>query len=338
MPQIRTQPEDFVVEEIPLYPLSGEGEHTFLWIEKRLQNTDATARAIARAVGVAPRDIGYAGRKDLKAITRQHFSVPHLDPEQALALELPGAKVLRATRHGNKLRVGQLRGNSFEIRVRELAAGSLEAAQERLAELVCLGMPNRFGAQRFGRSGANAARGQEILLGQAKRLDRRQARFLLSALQSEVFNEVLSRRPLPLDELEKGDVATIHASGGSFVVEDLVAEAPRAAAFEISAAGPIFGTKLLAGAGAVAERERKVLEDLDVPPAEKWRLPRGISLRGARRPIRVSVAGATLEAINEEEAWLKAVLPAGSYVTVLLEEIFGEICEGASRADLGGTD
>jgi len=334
MVRIRVEPEDFVVEEIPLYPLSGEGEHTFLWVEKRLENTERVARALARAAGVAPRDVGYAGRKDRVAVARQHFSVPRIDPETALRLELPGAKVLCATSHGNKLRTGQLKGNRFEIRVREVDDAAFQRAAERVRELTERGMPNRFGAQRFGRGGDNAQRGREILLGSARRLDRKQARFLLSALQAEMFNEVLVRRPLPPHQLELGDVAMIHVTGGSFIVEDLVVEAARAAAFEISPTGPIFGTKILMPCGEVELRERCVLAERGIPPVEEWRLPRGIALRGARRPFRVPLVETSLEQIEKDEALLKAVLPAGSYVTVLLQEIFGEVHEGASPRDL----
>src|SRR5262245_33238246 len=35
MPRLRCRFEDFEVEEVPLYAPCGEGEHTFLWIEKR---------------------------------------------------------------------------------------------------------------------------------------------------------------------------------------------------------------------------------------------------------------------------------------------------------------
>ena len=78
-------PERFVVEELPAYAPSGEGTHTFLWIEKRgLTTFDAIAR-LAAAFDVPARDVGYAGMKDKQATTRQWLSVPGLDPERALA-------------------------------------------------------------------------------------------------------------------------------------------------------------------------------------------------------------------------------------------------------------
>ncbi len=67
--RLRETPEDFQVDEIPLYPLAGHGDHTFLRVEKRLRTTDEVVRDLARAAGVSPREIGYAGRKDRRAVT-----------------------------------------------------------------------------------------------------------------------------------------------------------------------------------------------------------------------------------------------------------------------------
>jgi tRNA pseudouridine13 synthase len=111
----------------------------------------------------------------------------------------------------------------------------------------------------------------------------------------------------------------VHGSGGSFVVEDVERERPRAAAFEISATGPIFGTRLLQPVGPAAERERAALTYYGID-MENLRVPRGIKLRGARRPLRVRPADATAE--QEEGALVLAfTLPPGSYATVLVEEL-----------------
>jgi cysteine synthase len=115
MPRIRTVVDDFFVDELPLYEPTGDGGHTFVRIEKRERNTEEVVRALARAAGVTHRDVGYAGRKDRRAVTRQWLSVPGLDPTRALSLSIPGVRVLEAVRHPHKLRTGQLRGNRFEI-------------------------------------------------------------------------------------------------------------------------------------------------------------------------------------------------------------------------------
>ncbi len=186
--------------------------------------------------------------------------------------------------------------------------------------IVRSGMPNRYGEQRFGRDGDNAVRAAALLAGRETVRDRRHARFLISALQAAVFNEVLMRRPLPISAVELGDVAVVQASGGLFVVEDLAREAPRAAAFEISATGPIFGTRVLQPAGAPAQREREALAACGLDPDETPAPPRGVRLHGARRPLRVAVSAAGAD-FDGAVLRLRFVLPAGSYATVLIEEL-----------------
>jgi len=322
--QLRAEPEDFVVEEVPLYEPSGEGEHTFVWVEKRLRTTEEVARVLARSAAVRPADVGYAGRKDRVAVARQWLSVPGLDPAAALALEAPGLRVLDARRHRHKLRTGQLRANRFRLRVRDVAPEALERAGERAAALERVGLANRFGEQRFGAEGANPERARALLAGEpgAWPRDRRAARFLLSSLQAAVFNEALARRPLPLDAVEAGDVAVVCASGGLFVVEDAAREGPRAARFEISATGPVFGTRMTEAAGAPAERERAACAAFGIDLAA-FRPPRGVRARGARRALRVRPVGLGLERVGERDLALSFELPAGSYATVLVDALLG---------------
>jgi tRNA pseudouridine13 synthase len=325
-------PDDFEVEEVPAYEPTGEGGHTFLWIEKRGCNTDEVARWLAREAGVASRDVGYAGRKDRFAVTRQYFSVPDLDPERAATLDKPGVRILRAVRHPHKLRTGHLRANRFDLRVRgveESRPGELEALEARVEALKRVGLPNRFGAQRFGRDGDNAERGKQILEGRVKgRLDRREARFLVSALQSAVFNAVLAERPLPLDQLEAGDLARRTDSGGLFVVEDVAVDNERAARFEISPTGPLFGTRMEQPGPSVRAREEAAMRDHGVDP-DGIRPPRGVRLRGGRRPLRVPVSDLETE-LSGGVLRIRVELPAGSFATVLLEELLGVVPERVS--------
>jgi tRNA pseudouridine13 synthase len=319
---LRATPEDFVVDEVPLYTPTGHGGHTFVRVEKRLRTTEEVARELARAAGVAPRDVGYAGRKDREAVARQWFSVPALDPAAALALELRGARVLEAARHPHKLRTGHLRANRFELVLREVDPETAQSAARALERLERTGFPNRFGAQRFGRDGANAELGRALLRGERPPGDRRAARFLLSALQAEVFNAALALRELPLEALEAGDVAVVHASGGLFRVEDVAREAPRALRFEVSATGPIFGERVLEPVGAPAERERAALAACGIDPDAPLRTPPGLRLPGARRALRARPEAARLERLDGALR-LGVTLAPGCFVTVLVEELLG---------------
>ena len=110
--------EDFVVEEIPAIEPEGSGDHLWLEIEKRGLATPRAVSEVARALGVKPSSVGYAGMKDARAIARQWLSVEHVEAERALSLENPRITVLQAIRHPRKLRRGWHRGNRFVIRLR----------------------------------------------------------------------------------------------------------------------------------------------------------------------------------------------------------------------------
>ena len=162
---IRNRPEDFLVEEIPLYEACGEGDHLYLTIEKRGLSTYDLLRQLAVALNCRERDLGYAGLKDAQAIARQTVSVPSRKPEDVKGLDIPGVKILSATLHRNKLRPGHLAGNRFRIRICQPEPGSLQKAHDVLAFLEEIGVPNRFGEQRYGSLG-NSHRIGRALLGQ----------------------------------------------------------------------------------------------------------------------------------------------------------------------------
>lgn len=161
----KATPEDFLVEEIPLYEPSGEGEHLYLTIEKRGITTLEALRRLAAALGAAERDCGYAGLKDSVGITRQAVSLPRVDADRALALDLPGIRVLAAERHRNKLKPGHLAGNRFRIRLREVAPQAATLAEGVLTVLMRRGVPNYFGEQRYGAQGNSHLIGRALLAG-----------------------------------------------------------------------------------------------------------------------------------------------------------------------------
>jgi tRNA pseudouridine13 synthase len=160
--------EDFAVTEIPLYLPCGSGEHVYAVVEKTALTTLEMLRRLAKALAVAERDLGYAGMKDARGITRQTVSIPGVSPEQVAALAIPGLKIVSATRHNNKLRLGHLAGNSFRIRLRDVATDALKRAEAILAILGSRGVPNYFGSQRYGALGNSAQIGIKLLQGDAE--------------------------------------------------------------------------------------------------------------------------------------------------------------------------
>ncbi len=327
LPRIRTTPEDFAVEERLLYPPRGSGSHLYLQIEKRLCNTDDVARSLAEALSLPRQEVGYAGRKDRIAVTRQWFSVPNTAAAALDAWQCPGTQILSRQLHNERLRIGQLQGNSFRLVVRDVAEDVAQAATERLAELVRFGMPNRFGSQRFGRDGKNAERGAGILRQGRAKGNRRAAWLMVSALQSAVFNRVLELRRAALDELLPGDVALNHATGDVFLVGELP-DVERLQRFELSPTGPMFGTKMKWARGETADIEQRAMAEFDLPDLRRLNLPRGLRLFGDRRSLRIQPKAAEIT-WDDGALQLSFELSAGSYATVLLEELLpGGFTEG----------
>jgi tRNA pseudouridine13 synthase len=155
----------FAVEEIPLYAASGAGEHLYLEVQRCGLTTDHVAAELARACGRPLGAVGFAGRKDRHALTRQWFSVQGADgsalPALRERLQRARCELLQAARHRNKLRLGHLRGNRFRLRLalRDAPDGRCEEARAELAQrlraLAERGLENGFGEQRFGAAGSN---------------------------------------------------------------------------------------------------------------------------------------------------------------------------------------
>jgi len=324
---------DFVVEELPAYEPSGAGDHLYVLLEKRGMNTRDAALAIARTARVPERDIGYAGMKDRHGVTTQWLSVP----ARATAPETwelpPELRIVKASRHNNKLRTGHLRGNRFRIGLVGTASGSAAHARavfERLAER---GHENYFGPQRFGRNGRNVADAVAWLDGSAP-LPRGRERFLsklyASALQSEIFNRYTTRRlTLGRERLLLGEVVRLNGAGASFVVENLEREMPRLDSGDLVLTGPMPGPKMRAAQADAQKLEADVLTELGLSETALGEL--GRQAPGTRRDLLVK-PGAWSVTEEPDRLRLAFELPSGSYATVLVRELTRAI-EPGPRSD-----
>ncbi|HUU02603.1 MAG TPA: tRNA pseudouridine(13) synthase TruD [Myxococcota bacterium] len=318
---IRNQPEDFVVTEIPAYLPSGSGEHLFVFIEKRDLTTERVVQALADQLGMSPREVGTAGLKDRRAVTRQWFSVPRTAGEHLSSFDLDGARVIESGLHGNKLKTGHLKGNNFRILVRDVDPGAWPEIERRSIRLLAGGVPNYYGPQRFGRDGRNEQIGLELLCGKRRQGRGRTLRLLLSAAQSALFNDVLARR------IERelfgralaGDVMVKADSGGIFTCDDPQLDQARMDAFEIHPTGPMFGPHMRTPQGEALAMESRVLESAGLGPDDFLRY--GKLTRGTRRPLRIVPAGLAV-ANAPAGIELSFDLPAGAYATSVLAEFF----------------
>ena len=150
---IRLKPEDFRVEEIPLYPFSGKGTHTIIQLEKKGLGTMEAIALLADYLKIHRYRFGYAGMKDAQAITTQWISIQDIEPIALDRIKIPGIRILSITKHENTIKLGHLKGNQFIIRLRKLncpLGEALDLANQTCEILSAEGFPNYFGPQRFG--------------------------------------------------------------------------------------------------------------------------------------------------------------------------------------------
>lgn len=310
-----------MVDERPSWTPDGEGPHVVLRVEKRGCNTGWIAGRLASIAGCAARDVGYAGMKDRHGVTRQWFSVPAPSGEAIdwPSIEGDGFRVLEAANHRRKLRRGALAGNDFDIVLREVDAAPGEI-DERLARIARRGVPNYFGAQRFGRGGANLARARDLLVG-GRRLRRRDRAFAISAARSLIFNTCLARRveQETWDRALDGELVMLDGTHSVFVSAAGDADvAARVSAHDLHPTGPLWGRGEPVPERVALRFEREVIASLPD-------IATGLERAGAqmqRRSLRVVPTGLRWMPVEDGVLRVRFGLPSGAYATVVLAELF----------------
>lgn len=327
----RCSPEDFQVEEDLGFEPEGQGEHLFVWVEKKGCNTLYVAEQLAQRAGLHPRHVSYSGLKDRHAVTRQWFSL-HLpgqaDPDLK---DLAGESwnLLHASRHPRKLKRGVHRGNHFCLRVRiDQTDASTEAwLKERWQQLITLGVPNYFGPQRFGQAGQNLDAAWRWLTseGQGRKLTRQKKSLWLSSLRSALFNLWLAEQ---LDKKQwnqafEGGNYQLEGTRSQFNAEqeDLTELQQRLDSGDLHLTGPLAGKRKNLSRNPAQQKEAdffhhwsQVLDFLSVQGVQEAR-------RGLRfLPLTQAAKPADL---SWEAPWLtlRFFLPTGCFATSLLREL-----------------
>jgi tRNA pseudouridine13 synthase len=318
--KIRSVDEDFIVKENLSFEPSGEGEHVFLQIEKKGENTDYVARQLSRFANVRQRDVSYAGLKDRYAVTTQWFSVwlpGKADPDW-VGFESDSMKVLRSVRHARKLKRGVMSGNSFNLIVRDWQGDQAKTIHQ-LEQIKTNGIANYFGSQRFGNQGQNVSKALAMFSG--AKVGREQRSIYLSAARSYLFNEILACRILQntWNQPVSGDTYQFDLSHSCFQSEQPDAEIiRRLEAKEIHPTGVLWGRGNADISAEALAIEQSVIE-------ANQELAKGLMASDVdrdRRALRVNVQDLQWQ-FEPALLELSFTLPAGSYATSVLREIIG---------------
>jgi len=302
---IKTQPSDWVVDELLGFTPSGEGEHALFRVRKVGLNTLDVARELARELNLPGHAVGYCGRKDKHAETTQWFSVPH--PNDQWPLKLAGVEVLEFARHSHKLRIGSHMANQFRITLR-----NVEQINDQVLEGLPDVYPNGFGPQRC--SPDNVSRALEWLPERRRRrVSKKQQGWHLSVLRSMLFNCVLEARQA------HGNYAT--AIEGDDLIAQLNDKIPVSGAPPSMPTGPLWGRgrtstqgeALLIEQAALAPYQQ-VCEDLEYAGVVQARRAFGV------KPSALQVG--PQDQLETGQLLLNFILPPGAYATSLLEHHF----------------
>ncbi len=292
----RVEPEDFQVYEHLGFEPCGEGQHVYLQVSKRGENTAWVAEKIAALAKVLVMDVGYCGRKDRHAVTTQWFSVylPKVDIEPHwLALNSDSIQVLQVSRHQHKLRRGDHESNQFVIRLRNLILINKSAFEKKIDQILAQGVPNYFGEQRFGRNANNLPEAHALLVEGKRTRDKQKRGLFLSAARSYLFNQVLAARVLV---------------GNWQVLLDGEPDALPSA--------PLWGRGRSAAAGVAAELEKSVIAHW----AEWCDGLEHAGLQQERRALMLKADSASWRWL-EQDIELSFALGSGEFATTILREL-----------------
>jgi tRNA pseudouridine13 synthase len=332
---------DFVVDEIPLYDFTEDGEHLILKIRKKNLATWDLINLLAKHLDIHKKEIGYAGLKDKNALTIQYISILKKHEEQLENFKHDNIKILEKFYHNNKIKLGHLKGNKFFIRLKKVNPTDAKKLAKAIKRIKKEGMPNYFGHQRFGVNEDNYLLGKEIIDGKRKERDKTKKRFFMNAYQSYLFNMWLSERIkishllenfepkelkdlISLDEkklknikkskhpfkIMEGDLMMHYPYGRIFSVDNLEEEQERFLDKNIAPTGLLAGKRVSIAQNDANKFEEKYNEKLPLDGQRRyaWIFPDILDYK-----------------YKEDEAWfeLNFTLPKGSYATVLIEELQG---------------
>lgn len=147
---IKDKISDFIVEEIPDPSItrSEDGKYGYLMIKLTDWDTNKFLSRLAKELHISRKRITYAGTKDKRGITVQYFCVnSRFSPDE---IRISDAEVLEYFRSDHFLKLGDLVGNRFTIRISSEGERENDIREIYASIMRAGGFPNFFGMQRFG--------------------------------------------------------------------------------------------------------------------------------------------------------------------------------------------
>ena len=203
----RQNTDDFVVDEVAPERGSDRGSYLIAKVQKKDLSTMEMLKVLEEQTHC--RNIGYAGLKDKHATTTQYISMPLKFSKELERLQHPQIRVLETFRHHEKIALGDLMGNRFFIRLKQVTPENARKLQSVLDEIMRQGMPNYFGYQRFGKESGNFEQARDVAHGEIGMRDAKMQRLLSNAYQSYLFNDWLARRVAISRDMAQMDVQTL---------------------------------------------------------------------------------------------------------------------------------
>jgi len=299
----RSELNDFIVEEMLGFLPCGEGEHLYVHIKKRGENTQWIAKKLATFFAVKGMDVGFSGMKDRYAQTSQWFSIylpgytETVDWQSFIDASESDIEVLDSGMHRQKLRRGMHSANRFTIRLRKLS--DCAEPEKRLQAIAAGGVPNYFGEQRFGREGGNLVLADEWFR-EGKAIRNRDKRgMIMSAARSYLFNTILSDR--------------VQAKSWTTVLDG--------DAVQDSASGKVPTAPLWGRGRSATQGEALAIEQASLAICETWtdKLEH-LGLNQERRAL-VLLPEQLSWRFEESDLVVSFVLGPGQYATSLLREL-----------------
>jgi tRNA pseudouridine13 synthase len=320
---IKTEFSDFKVHENLPIELSGNGEHLYLLIEKTNANTRYVVGELASHFQCSDREIGYAGMKDRHGITTQWFSIylTKARHKEWQDIQHPEFKVLEATLHNKKLKIGDLDSNSFEITVRDFD-GDFEKVEKRIDALNKTGYSNYFGSQRFGNDGNTLEEAKQWLVN-GERVKKSQEGLYISAIRSFLFNEILELRVKQgsWNKIILGELAWNPSDDNYMLVESVDDGLTPGLIPTIQ----LFGRDRFQARSEAADIEKEIFVEND----ELCQLLLNRKVNADRRACFTRPQQLAVTQLNASTLVFRFTLEKGCYATVLLDQIL--LVENAAK-------